>query len=190
MGHDGDPMRLFVGVEVPADASRALDVVTTQWRGRLPLVRWSPAEDRHATLAFLGDVAPAIARGAKARLVPVARALTGFETTLDRVGGFPSSARARVVWMGLNDPDGAWAGLASEIRAALADLVPTQPKSFVPHVTLARSARSIALPRPLVKVAEPRATFTVDGFTLFRSHPDRGGPRYERLERFELGPVP
>jgi RNA 2',3'-cyclic 3'-phosphodiesterase len=187
MSLDQDPMRLFVGVEVPRAAGSAIDVAMTGWREQPPGVRWSRPGDRHVTLAFLGDVEPADVPEIAERLDHVAGSIARFETSLGRIGGFPSMSHARILWVGLDDPVGAWARLAREIRSVLLDLVGTQPRAFVPHVTLGRSARPVALPRSVVQVVSARTVFMVEAVTLFRSRLDGSGARYERLERSALG---
>lgn len=187
MSLDNEPMRLFVGVEVPAAAGSAIDAAMTGWREQLPGVRWSRPVDRHVTLVFLGAVEPADALEIAERLDHVAGPIKGFETSLGRIGGFPSTSHARVLWVGLDDPVGAWARLAREIRSALLDLVGTRSQAFVPHVTLGRSTRPVALPRSVVQAVPPHAAFVVDAITLFRSHPNGPGARYERLGRSAFG---
>ena len=182
-------MRLFVGVEVSEAAGRSVQAVVDAWRDRLPPMRWFRPEDRHVTLAFLGDVVPEAVPELTDRLRRVAAGRRSFPMILGGIGGFPSGARARVVWVGLDDSGNAWRGLASAASTALADLVPTGSPPFVPHITLARSARPIAIPRALLEMPGALAGGLVEASILFRSHTDDTGARYERLERFPLGAV-
>jgi len=186
MGSEG-PLRLFVGVELPVAAAGAVQAVADACRGRLPPLRWSRPEDRHVTLEFLGDVASTAVPGLTDRLDRVARTRSGFNTSLGGVGGFPNAAGARVVWVGLDDPEGGWSGLASAVREAFPGPVTAGPEPFVPHITLARSPRPVELPRRLLERPGSSADWLVDTFALFRSKADVGGPRYERLELFALG---
>jgi RNA 2',3'-cyclic 3'-phosphodiesterase len=183
------PPRLFAGVSVPPEVGQAIGVVTAAGTRLLPDARWSPPEDWHVTLMFLGDVALARVVEISVRLRRIAERTSGFETAIGGMGGFPSAARARVVWIGLDDPDDGWSGLASGVREALAGVVLPAPQAFVPHITLARSAQPIALPRSLVERVVGPVGFAVTGFSLFRSHPDSSGARYEILERYPFDPL-
>jgi 2'-5' RNA ligase len=51
-------MRLFVAVEVPEDAKRAVATAVEPWRLSFPQARWVPAENWHVTLKFLGSTWP------------------------------------------------------------------------------------------------------------------------------------
>ena len=160
--------------------------------GRLPArAAGSPAEDRHVTLMFLGDVAPAIALDVEERLLGAARATAGFATT-PRRGRRRSPPPRAPGWCGW-----AWTTRTGRGRrwlprsdAALSISRHARAGPFVPHITLARSARPIGLPRALATAAEPRVAFAVEGLTLFRSHPDRAAPSLRAARRFELGPAP
>ena len=53
-----DSWRLFIAVEVPPDARRALERVQAELQREVPdhVVRWVRPEGIHVTLKFLGDV--------------------------------------------------------------------------------------------------------------------------------------
>lgn len=184
-------LRLFVGVSVPPGLERTGVIEAT--RRRFPAARWTPPEAWHVTVLFLGDVAPA---GAPAgvdevadRLRLVAGAASGFSTAFTGLGGFPSTAQARVVWVGLNDDDRRWTRLASAVRRSLADRGRIAPEVFVPHVTVARSDRPLALSGSLLDPIVPSVGFPVTELTLFRSHLGAPRARYEPLARFPLRPA-
>lgn len=144
----------------------------------------------HLTLAFLGEVA-------RARLGPfveeLARALAGAaapELRLVATGAFPSFARARVLWAGIEER-GAPGRLAACRAAVLAGLARAgfegELERFTPHVTVAR-------PRGRARVPEAFAElhFGLDWdpaeVALFESRRDPAGSRYEVLARFALVP--
>ena len=97
--------------------------------------------------------------------------------------------RARVLWVGLDDPAGLLAALARDLEAALVPLgFEAEPRAFTPHLTLARF-------KPPASVAgvlsdEPRVTapsFEVGHLALYRSHLHPKGARYEVLATIPLG---
>ncbi|MDQ6683297.1 MAG: RNA 2',3'-cyclic phosphodiesterase [Chloroflexota bacterium] len=163
----------------------------------LRTLRWTAVESWHLTLAFLGptphDAVPEIA----AQLGGVAGRHAPFRASAGGIGAFPAPSRARVLWLGVSEPDGRLAGLATDVVAALG-LRPTS--EFRAHLTLARAPAhgSFRLPRggSWSEVAaalrgKPAATrLDVDTMVLMRSHLGRGTPHYEPLETFPLGAAP
>ncbi len=136
-----------------------------------------PPERIHMTLVFLGWVDPAtracLERAAGAVVVPP------FELLVDRAGAFP---RARVVWAGPGAAPAPLAALEEALRGAAARCgLETDPRPFVPHVTLARKAA----PVPAGPLPEP-VRWPVADFALVRSRLRPGGAEYEVLRRWPL----
>lgn len=95
----------------------------------------------------------------------------------------------RVLWVGLDDPQGLLAKLAADLERAFEPLgYPTEERAFRPHLTLARFKNPIRLDQPLpVLEAERFGRFAADELQLFQSHLHPHGARYEALARFRLG---
>jgi len=181
--------RLFVGIELP-DAARA----TIEDLGR-PLraidgLRWVPTENHHLTLAFLGWVEADARSAIEDRLAAAAADATPFMTLVGGLGRFPERGKARVVWVGLDDPTGSLAGLAALVGDALGDLFEPETRPFRPHVTIARARRPVAVRIPDEAAPLPRTEVPVTAITLFRSHLGREHARYEMLRRWGLGAQP
>ena len=100
-------LRLFVGVGLPDPVAMEAADATASLRARYPDARWVPVESLHVTLAFLGPVARAQRPWIEERLREVASTTEVFSTSITGIGGFPSMAGARVVWLGLDDPGAA-----------------------------------------------------------------------------------
>jgi 2'-5' RNA ligase len=107
-------------------------------------------------------------------------------------GGFPSSRRPRVVWLGLGGDVPALAGLAADLGRRLAPLgFPPDDRAFSPHLTLgrARDARGtpgLAGALAVAAASEPVA-WRVQELLLHESHLSPRGPRYEVVARAALG---
>lgn len=138
--------------------------------------RVTRAESIHVTLAFLGAV-PA-ARLPAAEEAAAAIAGTAFRLFLDRVGCWRHNG---IAWAGTSAVPGALARLAADLTAALrARGFALDPRPYVPHVTLVRSARCRELP------AVDPIEWRVGDFVLVRSTPAPGGSRYEPMRRWGL----
>jgi 2'-5' RNA ligase len=115
-------------------------------------------------------------RDAVAGLPPSRLATTG-------LGAFPGRSRARVLWLGISDPDKRLADLASAVRSA-AGADPGEP--FRPHVTLARSRDRGGAIIPSPRQDAPIGTINVTDVRLMRSHLGVGPARYQELARAAL----
>lgn len=175
-------MRAFVALELPevfADEVSAL----ARALERTCEGRFVPAENRHLTLAFLGEVGEAEARVAMDALETACAGAGPVELVAEGLGTF-GSGRATTLWLGARASDELGL-LAARVRAELAARgLAYDEKPFRPHVTLARRAR---LPRaPLGDLAFPRPD-EARRVTLFRSILGPDGARYKPLHTVELG---
>lgn len=182
-----DRWRLFVAVPIGDGLRETLAGAVDGWRDRHDLVglRWSAPETWHLTILFLGatdhEAVPRLVReleGVAARHAPIAVSTGG-------LGGFPSAARARVAWYGVEDPDRRLRRLADDVRGAFA---PGEPARFRAHITLGRAKDEPIDLRPWIAAARPPAgTLSVAEVALMRSHLGRGPARYETVATLALG---
>ena len=185
-----ESLRLFVAVDMPEQVAMALEDAVLPWRERLGAGRWVSRENWHVTLKFLGRTWPRLVGWVEAACREVAAGAGSFEVQLSGLGVFPGPGRARVLWAGLDDPDGRLTGIASGLDAALAKEFTPEKRAFTPHLTVAR----FNPPIPMREHAESLAAtsidappFEVDRLILYRSHLSPRGARYEALEEFPLG---
>lgn len=184
--------RLFLAVDPsPAqhEAMTALQATLRRDSGPARALRWSPPEQVHLTLAFLGDV-PRGQRAAVVRAAAFAAARTAaFAWRPARLDGFPSARRARVAWLGLEQGDAEMIALRRILVAALADEgVPTgDARTFTPHLTIARTRRGHAVTLPVIEVSAPLAT--AGHLRLMRSVLGAGGARHDLLARLPFGGI-
>ena len=105
-------------------------------------VRWTPAEQFHLTLRFLGDVDR---DRIESLIETLQNACTGFRPLrlqAEGLGFFPSAQRPRVVWAGIQDGTGQLGLLQQGIRAATSTFTLEPPETdFSAHVTLGRIKR-------------------------------------------------
>lgn len=183
--------RLFAAVSIPHEHLAWLEESTEGLRELWPQARWTPPENQHVTLKFLGTTPPD-------RLEPISRVMKmvasgrpGAEMSLGQLGSFPSSTRVRVLWAGLDDPDELLAGLAGDLGSALEPLgYRVEEREFRPHLTLARFREPVRPADPLPELDRGSLPpFPVNSIELFRSHLSPKGARYEVLESFPLGTI-
>lgn len=185
------PVRLFAAADVPSSHAQAIEETIAPWRDRLGAGRWDPPEKWHVTLKFLGRTPAPLVGPVEEACRETAASVAPFEVTMTHPGVFPSPGRARVLWVGIDDPAEGLARLAAGLDERLAGEFEPEARAFTPHLTVARF-------RPPVRIPEPEALsatsctappFAVDRVVLYRSHLLGGrGSRYEAVGEFPLGP--
>jgi RNA 2',3'-cyclic 3'-phosphodiesterase len=171
-------IRLFAAVDIPESVRMRLSFL----QGGVPGAKWSPSENLHLTLRFIGDVDEATASD-------IDDALSGlrspaFDLTLKGVGEFGGS-----------EPHALWAGVApcpglnhlvAKIERALQRIGrPAEMRKYLPHVTLAY-LKDAQIGRVVEFLASHAAfdsgPFAVRTYSLFSSHQSARGSLY-RAER-------
>ncbi len=157
-------------------------------------MRWVRPEAIHLTLKFLGQVGEQGLERVRRVIGDAARDHHPFTLELTTLGAFPDMQRPRVVWVGVEEPEGELARLQAALERGLRRLgFEAERRPFHPHLTLGRVRKS-ATPAQVAKLGGALAgwrsgvagSFQVDAVTLFRSdlHPE--GAVYTSLGRYPL----
>lgn len=185
-----DKLRLFIAIDLPHPILERVATAARGLRERWPQARWTPIENQHVTLKFLGWVPAGSRNAVEAVCADVAAEHDPASVRLAGFGSFPSPRRVRVLWVGIQDPAGLLASLAATLDRRLETLgFVAEERGFTPHLTLARLKVPQRLDEPLPGLG-PLDPFEVTGVALYRSHLSPRGPRYEALRRFELSGAP
>src|SRR5215218_8236271 len=137
-------LRLFFAVPVPAEArarvGELIDRVQRDVGDGTARIRWVRVDGLHLTLRFLGptpeDRVPALRTSAD----ELAREEATFEVQLSGGGAFPSVARPRSLWVGVQDGADRLANLADALTAAAGECgLVLDTRAFAPHLTIART---------------------------------------------------
>ena len=112
-----DRPRLFVAIELPDTVRQALRDATAPWRASLTDFRWSAADALHLTVVFIGHVEADDVGTIASAIGAVAEQHPPVPTGLTRFGAFPGRGRARVLWVGLDDPADALGRLAGGVAS-------------------------------------------------------------------------
>jgi RNA 2',3'-cyclic 3'-phosphodiesterase len=185
-GGTGERARLFVALELPAEARTAVQEWRSAQLARVDGLRLVESEALHVTLCFLGSQPVG-------QIDSIARACAEMAAGSGRPAlalGDPiwlPRRRPRVVAIGVEDRERTLAEIQLRLARVLAAGGWYEPerRGFRPHVTVARAARS-ARPRALEPVVPVALRFLGDEVTLMRSRTGAGGARYERLASVTL----
>ena len=168
-------MRLFIAVRLSPEMKTALTKAQRAMYDRGVRGNFTPEENLHLTLAFIGEYPSADA---------VMDALSGvtftpFELALDGVGRFGD-----LWWAGLRE-SAALTAVVRRVRRALAESgIPFDRKRFAPHITLLRKAS-----RDAAGILITPAAMTVRTVSLMSSRRGRNGMIYSEVGTIEANPV-
>lgn len=133
-------MRAFVAVFPPLKI-RAAAVGAARETVRLlgAQMRWTKPENVHLTLKFLGEVQEEVLGNLRAALERTCAGHASFDVELTGLGAFPSTRRARILWVGAGAGSDRLRSLATDLDAALVPLgFEREERAFAPHLTLGR----------------------------------------------------
>ncbi len=167
--------RLFLGLDLPDDVDFDLQLTA----GGIPGARWLKPDQLHLTLHFLGEVDGGEMRELVAALDELSA--PAFDMRLSGAGVFPPRGPARVLWVGVADPQPV--RVVQERTGRILDRVgiDRERRKFHPHVTVARLDRA-----PREDVADwvtghslySSRSFLVDRVRLYSSVLGREGAKY------------
>jgi 2'-5' RNA ligase len=190
-------VRLFLAVKPdrPAEAKLAQRLLQLQDAigSMASSLRWTPPSNIHATLHFLGEVAPSRIGGLQDAL-GTSVSIDPFDVELGGAGVFPPSGAARVIWLDVTKGATEIMAVHAEIGRRLAEAgFAVEARPFSPHLTVARvpdRARATvkALRERLQTAATMPIAWTARWVTLFRSDLSASVPRYEPLHEIALIP--
>ena len=188
---NGDEPRLFFAVPLADETRAAVAAVVDEVRqavdgaAREPRsqVRWVRMDELHLTLRFLGptpaDRVPALSR----LLDETASASSPFTVRVHDAGAYPSAARPRTLWLGIDEGQAELAALADRLGERLETAGwRRDDRPFRAHLTLARADGRREGPLVARTLAERavrfEATSAVDRLVLFESLTGGGPARY------------
>jgi 2'-5' RNA ligase len=188
--------RLFIALPLPEPVEKNLGQLIVLCRKQGGHVKWVASENIHLTARFLGDTDEATIPRIKEEINEVAGQFSSVETIINKLGGFPSLKRPRVIWAGIGDRTEQLTRIAEQIELRMRKLrFEPEKKSFRAHLTIGRVRR----PQDLEQLSNFLQNYTLepipllfDRLCLFQSTLTSSGPIYECLhepllssERFE-----
>jgi RNA 2',3'-cyclic 3'-phosphodiesterase len=178
-------IRAFLAVFPPPGVEAALAEYVGSLRRELRDLAWVKPGNLHLTLRFLGDIEPAQVELARAAADAAVRGRPAFDVSLRDAGAFPSLARPRVAWLGVEEGRAALVDLAAALEAALvAAGLGRADKPFAAHLTVGRVRQELppsALPRLFASHPSPGFRFRATELRLVESRLDPRGAVYTPL---------
>lgn len=177
-------MRTFIAIEIPSDLKDELVAAARVLQNHVK-GRFTPRDNYHITLAFLGEIPQTMLDYAEESMNFAVSQIDGtpdIELRSDGLGSFGRPKNA-TLWIGFTkQPE--LMKLADDLRSRLRyHDIDLDGKSFLPHITLARHA---CLPKgSLANIPFPNACKAYR-LTLFKSELHRDGATYDPLYSIDL----
>jgi 2'-5' RNA ligase len=184
-------MRLFAGIPIVDEARREIVALLARLRESGWPVRWVHDEGLHLTLKFYGEVAPERLEVIEESVRFASQGTGPLALQLDELGAFPSVARPRVLWIGIDGPSSLELVQDRLERGGEAIGFPPEGAPFRPHVTLGRVREGHRFPPGGLDeygAAYARAPFVGGQLVLYESVLTTQGPRYESRLTVDLTP--
>ena len=182
-------LRTFIAVDIPPSIQQAIQHNVDNLRKTIGnSVRWVPVHNIHLTLKFLGDVSHENVEILTQMLRAEADSCPSFELSINGLGSFPNSKRARVLFIGIQAPAELEA-LQRGIESASTRLgYESDSRPFYPHLTIGR-VRDHATATDQQKIRkildetkiDSLGNARVDSVHLYKSELKPGGSVYTKL---------
>jgi 2'-5' RNA ligase len=180
-------LRLFIAADVPKPHLERIGELTDELRAALAKARWTPIENQHVTLKFLGATSPEDLPRVRDVCAAVARGHVHSDVWLAGMGAFPNLRRARVLWAGIDDPFRVLTELASDLDHRFGELgFVAEERPYTPHVTVARLRTPARIDHLPELRAEELPPLPIDHLSLYRSRLSPRGAVYELIDSFAL----
>ena len=197
MAEEPDHIRAFISIRLDAAVLRRLQQFQKKLEQSVPseAVRWTPPEQLHLTLKFLGNVKTDALAEVQAALAQIAQNFGPLQLRAEGLGAFPSLRNPRVIWVGLQGDLAALEQLTGRIEEAMQPWAEKEEKrGFHPHLTLGRvrengSRHARAIGQALQQITPPVFdAWRAEQFYLMRSQLSPKGATHTKVAEFPLIP--
>lgn len=184
--------RIFIGLDISEKARSRTASHIEALRRQFPKLRvgWEKVEKLHLTVKFLGDMDDEHQEALKRAVETVARRVSEFDLTLTGCGVFPSKRNARVLWIGVDDPQRGAIDLNEILEAECEKTgIARETRDFKPHLTIARLRephRSRELVGKHLQAHFEPVEFRVSEIVIYESRLQPAGSVYKPVSKHRL----
>jgi 2'-5' RNA ligase len=187
-------MRSFIAIELPSPIIEELSLVLKDIRIESHAISWVRPSAFHLTLRFLGDISLDKVLPIREVLEECAGHTSPFNLRIEGLGAFPNISHPRVIWTGVLGEMDELRSLKGEMDDLLLPLgFALEPRSFTPHLTLARVKNEISSPdkeslqqKVTGKETKILSSFKVEFISLMESKLTPQGAKYNPLYQAPL----
>ncbi|MFH1690075.1 MAG: RNA 2',3'-cyclic phosphodiesterase [Candidatus Eisenbacteria bacterium] len=181
-------VRTFIALELSEELKEGILGLTDELQERGVRASWARRQTLHLTLKFLGDVEETELPEVVAAVARASSRTSSFDFETRSLGAFPSPARPRVLWAGIEPVDELMA-LQQAIDGELTKLgFPREKRRFHPHITLGRirDPRAESVQGILDDLVAPEGRVVATEVRVMRSTLRPGGALHELVQAVPL----
>jgi 2'-5' RNA ligase len=187
---ESEKYRAFIAIRIDPRAMQSLEEAQRSLQDQLPspAIRWTPPNQIHLTLKFLGNVASNLVNPVLEALREACRPSSPFKLRLGQLGCFPGPRDPRILWVGLGGDLEVLRRLQTNVAEKMVPFAErSDDRPFQGHLTIGRMKRP---DRKTARVLEPIlknlnmpwiAEWNVREVELIRSQLSSAGPIYTSL---------
>lgn len=185
-------MRLFIAMDVPEEIKGVISAALKDLKRSTEGVRWVRPENIHLTVKFIGDYEEEKLERLEDEVAKAALRSPRFTALLGGCGAFPSSAKARVIWVDMRKGAEEAAIAARKVDSRLGKIgIKRESRPFRGHLTLGRLKKPRNCSDVIERMEEDlqgllEMPFDVQEMVLYRSILGSQGPTYIPLRHIEL----
>jgi|SRR3989344_2605750 len=184
--------RTFIAINLPLDVKKYLAKYQQKWADSLP-AKWTPEDNLHITLLFLGDLTDEEVGEVCVAAKEVAKNHESLNINLQKIAYGPDDKiPPKMIWAS-GEKSKELSDLKNDLEDAMLEKVNFTPdkRGLTPHVTMARVSafawRQIEPEeRPEIET-DIDLLFTAETIEVMESEMKKGGPRYVIVESCLLG---
>ena len=188
-------IRAFIAIPIDPDVRKTIASTQQALANSVPerAVRWTPPEQIHLTLKFLGEVPVNSLADIQAVLGPICGSHLSLQLAAATLGCFPNERDPRVLWVGLTGDLGPLKTLVEQMEKQLSRWVAPEVREFHPHLTIGRIKLATPATRQALRAAmyahaaDSFGSWRVNRVQLFQSELTPTGSRYTVLQAWPLG---
>jgi RNA 2',3'-cyclic 3'-phosphodiesterase len=178
-------VRAFFGLPVPEPQREELGRFVAACAQAGPDFRWTPTQNLHLTIRFIGSVSRVVVEGVADALTD--RPPAAFELDLGDLGTFGRGHAARVVWLGLREGMEGAAAVSAQVEGECVRAgLPHEKRDFQAHLTLARARARDGSRLPDLPAVPQLKPWRAGELILYSSRLAKTGAIYEVLRTVPL----
>jgi 2'-5' RNA ligase len=178
-------VRAFFGLPVPEPQREELARFVAACAQAAPQFRWTPKENLHLTVRFIGSVERALVDAIAESLAQ--RTFAAFDMELGDIDTFGRGRVARVVWIGLRAGTEEATALAAQVEEECVRAgIPPESRPYQAHLTLARARSRDGARLPDLPAMPAVKAWRADELVLYSSRLARTGAVYEAIRTLRL----
>jgi 2'-5' RNA ligase len=171
--------RLFIAINLLQHVRQELAAVSKF--SQHPLIRWTPQENLHVTLHFIGQTELNAIDPIKEKISVIASKTPSFSMAIEKLKVVRKNRTPAMIWASLEENE-IFTALALQLQSELPGDNSKKPN---PHITLARIKNGRGLDLPVLPQIF-KIHFDVRNIELMESITSQSGPVYKVVESFNL----